>query len=247
MRILTLVQGTYGQRIFEHIKAFSPRDWEIEATRLPPVLPFLIDEPGEFLPSEATEAELLLGLIESEGAAQLLPALAKLCHARAVIVPVDNGAWLPPGLQSQVRRELEANGTGAVFPRTFCTLTESNTGFRSRAVSYNDRIIAAFARHFGRPRLRLTVDQEQGRIKSVAVERGSPCGSTQHAAGKIVGMPVAEVIPLAGLLVHQFPCLASMQTEEIEDGIFEPLMSISGHVMNEELERKLVLLIHGWS
>jgi hypothetical protein len=52
----------------------------------------------------------------------------------------------------------------------------------------------------------------------------------------MVGMSVNDVVPRAGLVVHQFPCLASMQQEEIDKGVFEPLMNISGYVMNEGVE-----------
>jgi thymidylate synthase len=100
-------------------------------------------------------------------------------------------------------------------------------------------VISLFARYFGRPKLTILLDDSGEKITSVAVERGSPCGSTHHAAEKMVGMSINDVVPRAGLIVHQFPCLASMQQEEIDKGIFEPLMNISGYVMNEEIEAEL--------
>ncbi|MFC2005221.1 DUF166 domain-containing protein [Chloroflexota bacterium] len=239
MRILTVVQGDYGKRITEHLKAWSPEEWEIETVTIPRALPMVIDEPDEFLPSDVARAELLLVLSESEGAAQLVPALARLCGAKAAIVPVDNPTWLPLGLQSQIQRELGQAGVSAVFPKTFCTLTESSAGFRSNAQSYDDEVIASFARHFGQPSLTLEVDPEGEKITAVTVERGSPCGSTHHAAEKLVGMAVEEAVPRAGLIVHQYPCLASMQQDEIDKGIFEPVMNISGYVMNDEIEKVL--------
>ncbi len=239
MRILAAIQGEYGKRITENLKNRSPEDWVIEILTLPRALPVLIDEPEEFLPSDIHSAELLLALIESDGAAQLIAALARLSGAKSVIVPVDNPVWLPPGLQNQVEQELERDGVRAVFPRTFCTLTENSYGFRGNARPYNDEVISSFAGVFGRPRLRLTLDDSGERITEVTVERGSPCGSTRHAAGKLAGMTVEEAMPRAGLIVHQFPCLASMQQEEIDRGVFEPFMNISGYVMNDEVERGL--------
>ena len=90
MRILAAVQGDYGKRIVEHLKVRGPEEWIIETMSLPRALPMVIDEPDEFIPSDVAYAELLLALIESEGAAQLVPALARLCGAKASIVPVDN-------------------------------------------------------------------------------------------------------------------------------------------------------------
>ncbi len=40
-------------------------------------------------------------------------------------------------------------------------------------------------------------------------------------------------------MAHYYPCMASMQRELLDDGVFEPLMNISGYVVNEELERVL--------
>ncbi|GAI47171.1 unnamed protein product, partial [marine sediment metagenome] len=52
--------------------------------------------------------------------AQLVPAIAKLCGARAVIAPIDNTAWLPQGMANQLQRELDALGVASVFPKPFC-------------------------------------------------------------------------------------------------------------------------------
>lgn len=239
MRILAGVQGEYGNRIVENLKAYAPGEWVIENVTLPPRLPMVIDEPEDFLPSNIVEAELLLALIESDGAAQLVPALAKACRVKSVIVPVDDPSWLPLGLQGQIERELSDAGVKAAFPRTFCTLTEDSTGYRGKMRSYDDDLIAEFGRHFGKPKLRVELDKKGEKITAVVVERGSPCGSTRHAVGKLIGMSVEDAVPRAGLMVHQFPCLASMQQDEIDDGVFEPLMNISGYVMNEEMERAL--------
>jgi len=239
MRILAAVQGDYGRRIIEYLKVWSPKEWIVQTVAIPRALPVVIDEPDEFLPSDVAHAELLLALVESEGAAQLVPALARLCRAKASIVPVDSPTWLPLGLQNQIQQELGKAGVSAVFPKTFCTLTESSTGFRSNAQFYDDEVIASFARHFGRPRLTLRVDEKGEKIMSVTVERGSPCGSTRHVAEKLVGMAVKEAVPRAGLIVHQYPCLASMQQDEIDKGVSEPVMNISGYVMNDEIEREL--------
>jgi hypothetical protein len=239
MRILAAVQGEYGKRIAENVSKRLPDGWGMETVNLPRSLPMLIDEPEEFLPSGIPSAELLLGLIESDGAAQLIPALSRVSGVKSAVVPVDNPAWLPLGLQNQIEEETARRGVKSVFPRTFCTLTESSTGFRANAVSYDDEIISSFARYFGRPKLKIILDGKGENIIEVIVERGAPCGSTHHSAEKLTGMAVNEAVPRAGLTVHQYPCLASMQQEEIDRGVFEPFMNISGYVMNDEVEERL--------
>ncbi len=238
MRILALHQGHYGERIVGHIKISAPEGWIIEVFSPPQALPIVIDEPEEFLPSDMPQADLLLAMSESPETAQLVPAIARLSEARAVIMPVDNSAWLPPGLQNELRREIAGMGATAVFPRTFCTLTENTTGYGNAVEHYDSETIASFARHFGRPRLKIEVDAQGIRITGVKVERSAPCGSTYYVAEKLTGLLVEEAVPQAGLHAHHYPCLASMQMESTGD----TLMHISGYVVNDEVERELKAL-----
>ncbi|MFC2038938.1 DUF166 domain-containing protein [Chloroflexota bacterium] len=237
MRILAAVQGEYGKRIVANLQVNAPADWTMETLTLPPRLPMVIDEPEDFLPSRVPGSELLLALIESDGAAQLVPALAGMSGSKSVILPVDDSSWLPLGLQNQLEEELARAGVKAVFPKTFCTLTGDSSGFRGFESSYMDETISAFGNCFGRPELK--IEKTDGKITSVTVKRGAPCGSTHSAAAKLVGMAVEEAVPAAGLIVHQFPCLASMQQDEIDTGVIEYLMAVSGYVMNEAVEKSL--------
>ncbi len=239
MKILAAIQGEYGKRIVENISTRKPDDWILATITLPRALPVLIDEPEEFLPSDIPSADLLLGLIESDGAAQLIPTLARISGAKSVMVPVDNPAWLPLGLQNQIDQEMVRNGIRSVYPKTFCTLTENSVGYRSNTIPYDDEMISLFARYFGRPKIKLNLDDSNEKITAAVTERGSPCGSTYHAAERMIGLSVSDLVPHIGLVVHQFPCLASMQQEEIDSGVFEPLMNISGYVMNAEIEAQL--------
>ena len=239
MHILALTQGYYGNRIVEHLKTWAPREWAIEVIAVPSVLPPIIDEPEEFLPTEVSQVNLLLALVESPGAADLIPTLAKLSGPKAVIAPIDNSVWLPLGLKNQLQQELAEMGITAVFPKTFCTLTESSAGFRTNAEPYDNESIASFAKHFGKPRLNIKVDPHSETIAEVVIERGAPCGSTQYVAQRLVGMPIEEVLPRAGLIVHHYPCLASMKREQLDSHLFDTLMHISGYVVNEEVEREI--------
>ena len=235
MRILALHQGHYGERIVEHIKKSAPKDWTIEVMNPPRGLPIVVDEPEQFLPSNLPHADLLLALSESRETAQLVPAIVKLSRVKAVIMPVDNSAWLPPGLKNQIKREIAEMGVTAVFPKTFCTLTENTTGFGSDVETYDSEYVATFATYFGRPRLNIKVDGQGAKIVEVKVERSAPCGSTHRVAEKLVGVPIEEAVPQAGLYAHLHPCLASMAMEPTGD----TLMHLSGYVVNDEVEREL--------
>ena len=235
MRILALHHGHYGERIVGHIQRTAPEGWVIEVISPPRALPIVIDEPEEFLPSDIPQADLLLAMSESPETAQLVPAIARLSGVKAVIMPVDNSAWLPLGLQNELRREIAGMGVTAVFPRTFCTLTENTVGYGNDVENYDNQSIASFARYFGRPSLKIEVDAQGTRITGVKVERSAPCGSTHYVAEKLMGLLVEEAVPQAGLHAHHYPCLASMQMEPTGD----TLMHISGYVVNDEVEREL--------
>ncbi|MEE8442506.1 MAG: DUF166 family protein [Dehalococcoidia bacterium] len=239
MRILAVVQGKWGQRIVDNICSRGPEDWAMETYKPPAVLPMIVDDPEEFLPETLPQADLVLALIESPATAQLVPAIARLSEAKAVLCPIDNSAWVPTGLKNQLQKELADIGIESAFPKPFCTLTEESVGYRRAAEAYNSQTISEFARHFGKPRVNLTVDTEAGTLEKIEVVRGAACGATCYAAEKLEGMTVEESVPKAGLLSHQYPCLASMEREQIDDRLEDTLMHVSGYVLNEEMEEKL--------
>ncbi len=239
MRILAVVQGKWGQRFVDNIRSRCPEDWTIETYRPPAMLPVILDYPEEFLPPTLPQVDMVLAFTESPMSAQLIPAIARLSGAMAVLCPIDNSAWMPEGLKNQLQRELEQMGVESAFPKTFCTLTEETAGYRRAAQPYTSRLISEFARYFGRPKLKLTVNPETGIIERIEVVRGSPCGATHYMASKLEGTSVEDAVPRAGLLSHQYPCLASMEREMIDDRLEDTLMHVSGFLMNEEMEEKL--------
>jgi hypothetical protein len=72
MRIFAVIQGHYGQRIVENIRAHGPRGWTVECWRAPE-LPAMIDDPESYLPLHVPPADLILALGESPAVAQLIP------------------------------------------------------------------------------------------------------------------------------------------------------------------------------
>ena len=174
-----------------------PENWEIQVYELPRNLPVIVEEAEDLLPYKLSPCNLILSLGENSAVAQLLPDLAKNVKAEAVIAPIDDSRWLPPGVKKQVSAELKQLGIASAFPKPFCSLT-GNTG---------NRLIDEFAEKFGRPKLEVRLEDET--IREVKVIRGSPCGSTEFAARRLVGAKVSEAPAKAGLLVQIFPCLAS--------------------------------------
>jgi hypothetical protein len=235
LRILTLTQALWGERIAENVRRFSPPHWSVARHALPRTIPAVVDDPDEFLPAQLPQADLLLALGETPGAATLIPDAARLCGARAVIAPIDRNESLPAGLVRQVRGWLSDQGVAVVFPKPLCSLTETTLNGGSILEPYDDPLISAFARVFGKPRLKLTIDIDRV-IRGAEVERDSACGCARHVADGIVGCPAAEAEQRAGLLHHHFPCLASMnQDADYRD----TLMHVSGNILRDAVKDEI--------
>jgi hypothetical protein len=234
VRILTLVQGTYGHRITAHLQQARVPEWDVQSWALPPVLPPVIDYPEDYLPATLPAADLLLSLGEHPGVAELIPDIARMCGAQAVLAPIDNVAWLPPGLMRQLAGWLAEMDVPAVFPKPFCSLTQTTYNAYRRQMTYDVPLIAAFAHHFGKPAIRLTVGDDGQTIAGSEMLRDAPCGCAAYAAARLEGVNVEAVEETAGLLHHHYPCLAAMA---IDPDYGDTLMHISGRILKEEVAR----------
>lgn len=238
MRILAIISGEYGIRHVNNLQAHKPAGWSIASWRAPAALPLIMDYPEEFLPESFPPCDLILSFAENKSVAELIPEIAKMTGARGVVVAVDNEAWLPRGLARQLRGWLERVGAGCATPKPLCSLTQKDYKVtRSERETYDSEVISEFARYFGQPDIRLTVDEQTATIRSAEVRVDAVCGCARHVAGKLVGIPVEEAEERAGLFHHHFPCLASMV--KLNDYNHDTLMHESGHLLQDGLAEQL--------
>ncbi len=230
MKILAVVTGEYGRRIAKNVREYGPDTWVLSEWTAPSHFPIVIDEPRDFLPETLPAAELILALGEHPGIAELVPEVAKVTGAKAVIAPVDRLEWLPKGLMNQLRGWLKEIGVTSVFPKPFCSLTENSFSVRGQRVEYDDPFIAEFARFFGKPRVRVTVDQAAKVITAAEVERDAACGCIRYVAQGIVGNHLEDAEFQAGMLHHHYPCLASMG---IDADYSDTLLHVSGDLARD--------------
>jgi hypothetical protein len=159
----------------------------------------------------------------------MLPDIAKMTGAQAVVAAVDSEVWLPRGLARQLRGWLQDMGIACVMPKPLCSLTETHYSIgRRQRIEYNDPLIAEFARHFGQPDLHITVDPISRRITSAEVLRDSVCGCARYVAQRLVDVSADDAEQKAGLLHHHYPCLASMG---VDTDYGDTLMHISGNLL----------------
>ena len=233
MRILAVISGEYGQRHVENIRRHGPADWTVEVWQAPSLLPPVIDYPEDYLPKALPPADLILSFAEHPGVAELLPDIAKMTGAKAVVAAVDNENWLPRGLARQLRGWLEDMGVACATPKPLCSLTEVDyLVARRKRLAHGSPLIAEFARYFGQPRLRLVVDPTTRRIVEAEVERDAVCGCARYVAQGLVGVSADDAEEKAGLLHHHYPCLASMG----KDADFgDTLMHVSGNLLKDNV------------
>jgi len=237
MRILAVVSGDYGARHVANIRQFGPSSWHIETWDAPKLFPLVIDYPEDYLPSELPPVDLILSFAEHKGMAELLPDIARMTGAQAVVAAIDNEAWLPRGLARQLRGWLETMGVACATPKPLCSLTEHDYGVtRRQRLPHNSLLIAEFASFFGQPQLNITIDAKTRLITAVSVKRDAVCGCARYVAQNLVGVSVDEAEEKAGLLHHHYPCLASMG----KDSDFgDTLMHISGNLLKDDVREQV--------
>jgi hypothetical protein len=231
MKILCLYSGEYGVRHIANLQRHAPASWSIEIWQAPAVLPLIVDYPEDYLPVSLPQAHLILSFAETPGAAQLIPDIARMTGAAAVIAGIDSEAWLPRGLARQLRGWLDQIGVACATPKPLCTLTETHYSLgRSERIEYRQPLISEFARYFGRPEFEIAVDPESRELLKVEVLRDAVCGCARYAAEGLAGQPADDAEEKAGMLHHHFPCLASMG---IDRDWGDTLMHISGNLLRD--------------
>jgi hypothetical protein len=233
LRLLTVVTGDYGERHVANVRANGPSEWGVEMWHAPTQLPIVIDYPEDWVPEDLPPSDLVLYFAEHKGVAELIPDVVRVTGARSVIASIDNEAWLPRGLARQLRGWLDDMGVACVTPKPLCSLTEGHFGVgRRKWEEYDDELIAEFARYFGTPDLRLTVEPETKTITAAEVSRDAVCGCARFVAERLVGVAADDAEQQAGLLHHHFPCLASMG---IDSDFGDTLMHVSGNVLKDNV------------
>lgn len=188
-----ITRGKYGHRLVETVKEHS--DFSVVTADLPEFVPIFIEEPDEFLESlnfdlRVFSADIVVTYSLHPDLTSAIAKLAAEAGVRSLIIPGGPSRASVP----ELKKISEASGMDVEVDDICCTL-EPN--------SFN----RPFADIFGSPVLK--VKTENGKIAKVEVIKGAPCGSTWHMAKEIVGVPVKDAPPKAGLLIQHYPCRAS--------------------------------------
>jgi hypothetical protein len=188
-----ITRGKYGHRLIETIKEHSV--FSVITADLPEFVPVFIEEPDEFLETlnfdhRVFSAEIIITYSLHPDLTSSIAKLAAEAGVRSLIIPGGPSRASIP----ELKKISETSGMDIEVDEICCTL-EPN--------AFNK----PFADLFGSPILE--VKTKDGKISEVKVLKGAPCGSTWHMAKEIVGTPVKDAPPKAGLLIQHYPCKAS--------------------------------------
>ncbi|MGY5875004.1 MAG: DUF166 family protein [Candidatus Thorarchaeota archaeon] len=238
MRLRTIYGDEFAERVLGNLINFSKFCQGCEPTcdecrtgygsyvgdiigihRIDPPTPTMIEDPEKYIKDlELGECDVLLLVAIHHDILAAADIIVKETNAKAVIVPIENPTWVPPGLRAQVKETLDAIGVESAFPKPFCTL-ESGEG----------EIIDQFIERFkiGRPIHYVTMRDNV--VSEIGPVRSAPCGCSWYVSQKVRGNSISDTDALFDIIAkahHSYPCTASMAKDrEVGDA----LLHIAGY------------------
>ncbi len=188
-----ITRGKYGHRLIDTVKEHS--DFSVVTSDLPELVPLFIEDPDQYLEAlnfdkRVFSAEIVITYSLHPDLTSAIAKFASRAGVRSLIVPGGPSRASIPEL-NQIS---EASGMDIEVHEICCTL-EPNEFNRP------------FTDIFGSPSLEVKTKDEK--IVDVKVLKGAPCGSTWYMAKEIIGVPLKDAPPKAGLLIQHYPCRAA--------------------------------------
>jgi len=232
MKIFILSSGEYGSKIVNGIATHGFADNIIGIHEFPSHedLPEFIDDISEYIPDNIPESDLIIAVGMFGDINMVIPDVTETSGAKSIIAPIYHPQQLPLGLQNELKSEL-ADDVTIVFPKPFCTLTPIGNEF-----------IDKFTEIFGKPKFKIETDSNSdevditSNIKSIKVLRGTPCGSSWFIAENLQGIPVEDAEFEANNKLHNYPCSASMVTDNMTG---DTILHLASHKTKEAIKRAL--------
>ncbi len=188
-------RGKYGERLIETIKKHT--DFRVVSVEVPQFLPSFIEDPEDFVKNLNLDPKIFQVdlLILYTFHPDLTPEIVRNAGEHGVKAVIIPGGIARAGSIGELERIAEKSGIHIEVDEICCTLEKCGIP-----------VVDEFAEKLGKPEL--NVKTKDGRIESVEVLRGSPCGATWHSAENLVGKTIEEAPSMAGLFCQQYPCRA---------------------------------------
>jgi len=211
-------------------------------------VPDFIEEPQNYLPKKLPEVDFLLVVGIHQDLLAGLPEYLKGANLLAVIIPIENPKWVPPGLQVQVLEEFERVGIQAAFPKPFCALSKELNQYNVEGfnITHERDQIINFIDYFkiGEPIVAFLLDKDGTAVEDTCVIQTAPCGSTffilQQLHGKYIDDDKTSLNEKISKAHHSYPCNASMDQDSV---LKDSILHVGGYLIRNEIRRKLDLPI----
>jgi len=228
----------------EHLKNYSNTIYFYE--KIGENVPDFIEEPELYLPKNLPQVDFLMVIGIHQDLLSGLPNYLKDKGLKAVIVPVENPKWVPPGLQTQVLEEFEKVGIQAAFPKPFCAMSKelneyNKIGF---SITENRNYIYEFIDHYkiGEPIVSFLLNEDGNSISDVCVLQSAPCGSTyfivQQLKAKYIDNGELSLNERISKAHHSYPCNASMDQDSI---LKDSILHEAGYLVRNAIRKELGL------
>jgi hypothetical protein len=209
-------------------------------------VPDFIENPEDFLPKTIPRIDFLLVIGIHQDLLSGLPEYLKDKDLKAVIIPIENPKWVPPGLQVQILKDFEKSNIQAAFPKPFCALTVDSTEYMKEGfnITKNKSNIRKFINYFkiGIPIVSFLLDKDGKVIVDSCVIQSAPCGSTyfimQQLKAKYISNGESSLNEKISKAHHSYPCNASMDQDAI---LKDSILHVGGYLVRNEIRKKLNL------
>jgi len=242
-----LEQNVKCDKCREHVKSFSNSIYFYE--KVGENIPDFVEDPEVCLPQNLPPVDFIMVVGIHQDLLSGLPYFLKDTGVKAVIIPVENPKWVPPGLQVQVLEEFENYDIQAAFPKPFCSLSKefneyNKIGFH---LTRNYNFIFEFIDYFkiGEPIVSFLLSKDGVSIEDTCVLQTAPCGSTYYVCqqlkskyfknGRSGDISLNERISKAH---HAYPCNASMDQDSI---LKDSILHVGGYLVRNAIRRELNL------
>jgi len=231
----------------EHLKSHAGEIYFFE--KIGENVPDFVDDPEVYLPKEMPPVDFLLIVGIHQDLLAGLPFFLQDKDIKAVIIPLEDPKWVPPGLQVQVLKDFEKYGIEAAFPKPFCALSKETNEYNKVGfnLTENRKYINEFIDYFqiGEPIVSFLLSKNGDSIENVCVLQSAPCGSTFYITQQLKGkyfkngrsgeVSLNERISKAH---HSFPCSASMDQDTI---LKDSPLHVAGYLVRNAIRKDLGL------
>ena len=209
-------------------------------------LPSFIEDPEIYLPKNVPSVDFLLVIGIHQDLLSGLPEYLKNTQIKAVIIPVEDPKWVPPGLQVQILKDFEQNNIEAAFPKPFCALSKELNEYNKEGfnITKSRDYIIEFIDYFkiGAPIVSFLLDKEGNAISDTCVLQSAPCGSTyfivQQLKSKYINHSEVSLNERISKAHHSYPCNASMDQDSI---LKDSILHVGGYLIRNQIRKRLNL------